>query len=582
MGSFFLFQRLAKAVIFLFDRTRTEVHNTIQTKFIGLINFNITGGVTVSKYKAFLWKSLGTGLSAILLFVLIVGCSGANQASDQNQGAAQQSATPSTDTDQPATGGTFVYGRPASVTSFDLHNQITANNAFAIDKVFEPLVAFNNKGEIVDWLAKSHSISEDGLTYTFVLRDGLKFSNGSDVTAEDAVFSLERHLKVGGPLAIAANVNSVKAQDTHTLAITLKEPYTPFISELSNFSNGIIPNNFGGESEAEFFKKPVGTGPFVVEKWDPAGDVTFTKNQHYWQEGKPYIDKLVYKLIEDDSQAINQLKAGEVDAIESLALQNANEIKQGPDTTVLTNGSWVTEQLFFNTLDEHFSDVHVRRALALAIDREGLTKALTFGYAQTANSLLPATIPYNANDTIKTLNFNLDAAKAELAKSAFPSGFSTKLLVASGNSTRAQEAQIIQAAGKQIGINIEIESIELATFRERFFAYDFSAMLNSGQADSPEANSIIAFQTDPEGFSKSYWTHYTNDEVTKLLREGQKTLDGEDRAGIYAKLLQILADEVPYIPLYYPDILIGVRSSVEGLVVLPNNSLRLEDVRIHK
>ncbi|MGC5771730.1 ABC transporter substrate-binding protein [Paenibacillus pabuli] len=530
-------------------------------------------------------KSLWVGALAVLLLVIVSGCSGSTNDSAPNA-AAQSGTSQGTDenskADETATGGTFVYGRPASVTSFDLHNQITSNNAFAIDKVFESLVAFDNKGEIVDWLAKSHNISDDGLTYTFVLRDGLKFSNGTDVTAEDAVFSLERHLKVGGPLAISAKVDTIKAKDSHTLVITLKEPYTPFISELSNFSNGIIPNNFGGVTEEEFFKKPVGTGPFVVEQWDPAGDVTFAKNTHYWQEGKPSVDKLVYKLIEDDSQAINQLKAGEVDAIESLALQNADEIKKGADTTVATNGSWVTEQLFFNTLDKHFSDVHVRRALALALDRDGLTKALTFGYAQTANSLLPTTIPYNSNDTLKALNFDVNAAKAELAKSAFPDGFTTKLLVASGNSTRAQEAQIIQAAGKQIGINIEIESIELATFRERFFAYDFAAMLNSGQADSPEANSIIAFQTDPDGFSKSYWTHYTNDEVTKLLYKGQQTPDGDSRAEIYSKLLQTLADEVPYIPLYYPDILIGVRSSVDGIVVLPNGSVRFEDVRIQK
>ncbi|WP_340023456.1 ABC transporter substrate-binding protein [Paenibacillus sp. FSL K6-1096] len=533
--------------------------------------------------KSSLRKTAGLGSLAILFVSLLSGCSGAANPAESGSNAqasaspaAAQTAAPA----EPAAGGTFVYGRPASVTSFDLHNQITSNNAFAIDKVFESLVAFDSKGEITDQLAESHTISEDGLTYTFVLRDGLKFSNATPVTAADAVFSLERHLKVGGPLAISAKVDTVKAQDDKTLVITLKEPYTPFISELSNFSNGIIPKDFGGVSEEEFFKKPVGTGPFVVESWDPAGDVTFTKNTNYWKEGKPYIDKLVYKLIQDDSQAINQLKAGSVNAVEALSLQNAGEIKNGADTTVATNGSWVTEQLFFNTLDKHFSDVHVRRALALAIDREGLTKALTFGYAQTAKSLLPPTIPYNANDTLKTLDFDTAAAKAELAKSAFPDGFTTKLLVASGNSTRAQEAQIIQAAGQAIGIKIEIESVELATFRERFFAYDFAAMLNSGQADSPEANSILAFQTDPEGFSKSYWTHYTNSDVTKLLYEGQKTADGEGRAAIYSKLLQILADEVPYIPLYYPDILIGARSSVEGLVVLPNGSLRLEDVRI--
>ncbi|MEK5465610.1 ABC transporter substrate-binding protein [Paenibacillus sp. FSL R7-0210] len=535
--------------------------------------------------KASMRKTAGLGTLAVLFVSLLAGCSGSANPADSNNGAKASTApaaTESASTAEPATGGTFVYGRPASVTSFDLHNQITSNNAFAIDKVFESLVAFDSKGEITDQLAASHTISEDGLTYTFVLRDGLKFSNGTPVTAEDAVFSLQRHLKVGGPLAISAKVDTVKAQDEKTLVITLKEPYTPFISELSNFSNGIIPNNFGGVSEEEFFKKPVGTGPFVIETWDPAGDVTFTKNTNYWKEGKPYIDKLVYKLIQDDSQAINQLKAGAVNAVEALSLQNAGEIKDGADTTVVTNGSWVTEQLFFNTLDKHFSDVHVRRALALALDRDGLTKALTFGYAQTATSLLPTTIPYNANDKIKALSFDPAAAKAELAKSAFPDGFSTKLLVASGNSTRAQEAQIIQAAGQAIGIKIEIESVELATFRERFFAYDFAAMLNSGQADSPEANSILAFQTDPEGFSKSYWTHYTNEKVTKLLYEGQKTADGEGRATIYTELLQTLADEVPYIPLYYPDILIGARSSVDGLVVLPNGSIRLEDVRLAK
>lgn len=537
----------------------------------------------MKRFQSSVRKSIWAGTLAVLLLVLIAGCAGNKNAPAANKDAQQnanQEKNQSANTGEPAAGGTFVYGRPASVNSLDLHNQITANNAFAIDKIFEPLVAFDSKGEIVDWLAKSHNISDDGLAYTIVLRDGLKFSNGTDVTAEDAVFSLQRHLTVGGPLAIAAKVDTIKAEDNHTLVITLKESYTPFISELSNFSNGILPNNFGGVSEEEFFKKPVGTGPFVVEQWDPAGDLTFAKNPYYWQEGKPYMDKLVYKLIEDDSQAINQLKAGEIDGIESLALQNAEEIKNGADTTVVTNGSWVTEQLFFNTLDPHFSDVHVRRALALAIDREGLTKALTFGYAQTANSLLPTAIPYHSNDTIKALNFDLNAAKEELAKSAFPDGFSTKLLVASGNSTRAQEAQIIQAAGKEIGINIEIESIELATFRERFFAYDFSAMLNSGQADSPDANSIIAFQTDPEGFSKSYWTHYTNEKVTKLLHEGQKTPDGDGRTKVYSDLLQIVADEVPYIPLYYPDILKGVRSSVDSFVVLPNGSVRFEEVHV--
>lgn len=509
-------------------------------------------------------------LLVVFLLAFTAGCSGANNAA------------PSTSNTKITKGGTFTYGRPASVTSFNEYSQITSNNAFAIDKVFEPLVAFDKNGRVGNWLAKSHSISKDGLTYTFTLRDGLKFSNGKNVTAADAAFSIQRHLVEKGPLAITAQVASIKAKDNKTLVITLKQPYTPFLSELANFSNGILPKNFGGVSETQFFKSPVGTGPFVVEKWDPAGDLTFVKNKYYWQTGKPYINKLVYKLIKDDSQAINQLKAGQVNAIESVPLENANELKQGAGTAVATNGSWSIEQLFFNTLDKHFSDVHVRRALALAINRPALTKALTFGYAQTANSLLPPAITYNTDKTIKALNYNTKAAKAELAKSKFPKGFSTTLLIASGNNTTTQLAQIIQQAGKTIGINFKIDSIELASFRDRFFAYNFSTMINGGQADYPDADSILAFQTDPNGFSKSYWTHYTNNKVTKLLYQGQQTADGPARAKIYADLQQILANEVPYIPLYYPDVLIGTSSSVKGLVVLPNGSVRFESVQIKK
>lgn len=532
----------------------------------------------MSTFSALLKKPLIFGATVVLSFMLATGCTSSSGGSSPASGS---ETSPGAGTSEPQERKTFVYGRPASVTSLDLHSQITSNNAFAIDKIFEPLVSFDSSGKIVDWLAESHNISEDGLTYTFVLQDGLLFSNGEKVTAADAVFSLQRHLDAGGPLAIAAKVATLTAQDDRTLVITLEEAYTPFISELSNFSNGIFPQDFGGLTEEEFLKNPIGTGPFVVKEWDPAGDLVFSKNPYYWQEGKPVIEELAYKLIEDDSQAINQLKAGEVDAVESVALGNVTELEQSADTVVITNGSWIVEQLFFNTLDEHFSDVHVRRALALALDREGLTNAVTFGFAQKATSLLPPAIPYNTADSIHALELDVEGAKAELAKSKFPNGFSTKLLIASGNNSRTQSAQIIQAAGASIGIQIEIETVELASFRERFFAYDYSAMINSGQADSPEANSILAFQADPEGFSKSYWTHYTNDEVTKLLYQGQKTADGEERAAIYAELQQILADEVPYIPLYYPDILKGVRSSVDGFVVLPNNSVRFQDVVIN-
>ena len=467
---------------------------------------------------------------------------------------------------------TFVYARADSVTSFNLHSEITENNAFAIDKVFEPLVLFDTEGIVRDYLAASHTISEDGLVYTFVLRDGLKFSNGADVTAEDVKFSLERHIEVGGPLPLEADIASIEAVDEKTVVITLNQAYTPFFSELANFSNGIVPKDFGGQSEEEFFQNPIGTGPFVVSEWDPAGDLTFVRNEYYWQEGKPAIDRLVYKVIDNDNQAINQLKTGGVDAVESLTYANAAEIENGAETYVLTRGGWTVEELFFNTLDEHFADVHVRRALALALDRAALTNALTFGYGEVANTVLPATIRYSTTNTVNALPLDLEAAEAELAQSAFPDGFDTTISIASGNNVRLQEAQIIKNAGASIGINIEINAQEIATFRQDFRNLNYSIMINSAIADFPDADSIFAFQVDPEGFSQCYWTNYKNDEAVALLKAGQVTLDGDERAEIYAGLQQILADEVPYIPLYYASRVVGVRNEIEGLVILPNGS----------
>jgi len=481
---------------------------------------------------------------------------------------------------EPTAGGTITLGRVASVTSFDLNNEITANNAFAIDKVFEPLVAFDADGKIIPWLASEWTISEDGLTYAFTLRDGVTFSDGTELTAADVVFSLERHLTVGGPLPLDAPIGSIVADGDTGVTITLTEAYTPFLAELSGFQNGIFPADFQGKSETDFFADPIGTGPFVVSEWDPAGDLTFAANENYWESGQPYIDTLVYKLIADDTQLTQQLKAGQINAIDEVNSADVESLKSSADITVETVGSWEIEQMFMNTTNTYFGDRNVRRAIALALDRDGITQATTFGTAEVANSLIPPTIASSANDEGYALEFDVDAAKAELAKSAYPDGFTATLLIASGNSLRAQEAQIIQESLSKIGITIEIESIDIAAFRARFFAYDFDAMLNSGQSDYPDPDALVSFQADPAGFSKSYWTSYENPDVTALLDEGRTTADGADRDAIYLEIQKILAEDVPYIPLFYPSTLKATSSTVHDLTVLPNGSIRFQDAWI--
>ncbi|TDP90861.1 peptide/nickel transport system substrate-binding protein [Leucobacter luti] len=480
------------------------------------------------------------------------------------------------ETSDPVSGGTLTFGRAAAANDLDLNQQITANNAFAIDKIFEPLVSFDADGKIIPWLAE-YTVDDAGTSYVFTLREGLQFSDGTDVTPADVVFSLKRHQEVEGPLPLTAPISDIAETGEREVTITLTEAYTPFISELASFSNGIFPADFGGLNEQEFFQQPIGTGPFVVTEWDPNGDMTFVKNEHYWQEGKPYLDGLVYRVIADDAQLRQQLAAGQIDAIDTVPAANAAEVSAAASTELSQTPGWSTEQVFFNTQREQFGDEHVRRAIAHAIDREGITAATTFDTAEVANALLPPTITDSANDTVTPLEFDLDAAKAELAKSAFPDGFETTLLIASGNAQRAQIAQIVQESLGKIGIDVTIEQLDIAVFRERFFAYDFDFMLNSGQSDAPDPNGFITFQADPAGFSKSYWTHYEDDRVTELMHEGRTTPEGEERTKIYAEIQQILADQVPYVPLFFPSNLKATTSDVHGFTVLPNGSVLFQD-----
>ncbi|MHA3683312.1 ABC transporter substrate-binding protein [Leucobacter sp. HY1908] len=510
---------------------------------------------------------------AVVALAAALALTGCSQATGAGTGADAGAAA-----GEPVAGGTLTFGRAATVTDLDLHQQITANNAFAIDKVFEPLVSFDETGKIVPWLAE-YEVSDDGLSYVFTLHEGLKFSDGSDVTALDAVFSLERHLNMeGSPLPIEAPVASVEATGEREVTIILESAYTPFLAELAGFSNGVLPKDFGGVAEEEFFKNPVGTGPWVVDKWDPNGDLSFVKNEHYWQAGKPYLEQLVYKFVADPTQLQQQLIAGQVDAVEQVPAANSAEVSANAALQLIEAPGWSADQVFFNTLNEHFADEHVRRAIAHALDRDGIASATSFDTAEVANALVPPAIEYSAQDEGYALEYDVDAAKAELSKSKFADGFETTLVIRNDKPEFAQVAQIVQEQLGEIGITVKIESLDYAVFKERVYSnLDYDFMINNGQADAPDPNGMITFQTDVEGFSKSYWTSFSDAEVNTLVEQGRVTPDGDEREKIYFEIQRLLAEKAPFIPLAFPENLQGATAKVNGYTLLPNGSVRFQD-----
>lgn len=477
-----------------------------------------------------------------------------------------------------ATEKSLIVGRYAPVESLDIAN-VWDVSVYTADQIFEPLYIVGKDGQPQPWLAVSATPDAEGTSWTFKLRAGVKFSDGSALKAEDVVFSLNRHLKNAGGIPLLAPITSITAPDQDTVIIKLKAAYPALLSDISAVSNGIMPANFGGQTEEAFFRHPVGTGPFVLAAWVPGGSVTLKKNSHYWQANKPWFDELEFTVLPDENQRVQQLLAGQIDVIDNLPPVRFAELAKNPDISVSRSESWVIQILQFNTKNPQFSDVHVRRAVNLAIDRQALADATSFKTSAAASSILPPTVAFYDSNTA-TVEHSIEAAKKELALSAYPQGFATTILTPGGDQVRAQQAQIIQSQLGKIGIQVAIVSLDPAVVREKTHAGDYALRLQESISDVSDPNIFLTYHFSPEdGESDSYWTFYNNPHLTSVLRQARAEQDVKTRGALYHEAQQIVASDVPIIPLVYQSRLVATRSNLSGIEAIPNGATRFDSAR---
>jgi len=479
----------------------------------------------------------------------------------------------------PKRGGTLVFGRDTGPTQLDPANSIVEGDVYTLDKIFEPLYITSPSGVLTPWLATGHTVSSDGKTWTFTLRPGVKFSNGKPLVAEDVVFSILRAAHdANGPLSfLDSALKDLTAKGTNTVVAQLSEPWAPFLSDISVFANSILPADFGGATAAEFFAKPVGTGPFVLKSFVKGGNVSLVANPHYWQPGKPYLDAVECSYISDDNQRVLQLKSGEVDVISAVPPSQVSALKANSAVDLKLFPSWALDLVFFNEKLPQFKDRHVRRAIAYALDVPAIAKATTFGTAEPGKSFFPPSLQYYAD--VPTLDYSVRAAKAEMAKSGFSKGFSTELLISSGNSAWSEAAQIIQQELKVIGIDVSIKSLDSAAYTTAFEAFNYQMMINGATNDISDPDEMASFQVDVEnGGSHSFWTDYNDPKAIALVRAAEKEFDSAKRAELYKQIQAIVAQDAPFIPLDYTPNIYAWNPQLNGFAVNPGGAYRLEDV----
>ncbi|MBO0769972.1 MAG: ABC transporter substrate-binding protein [Actinobacteria bacterium] len=516
-------------------------------------------------------KSAAWSLIAVSGLVVLAACGGSGGGTGGGQSGA------------PVHGGNLVIARTADSQSMNATTVFDNESIWIFEQIMQPLytVTPNGKGTM-PWLATGYKVSSDKKTYTFTLRPGVKFSTGKPMTSADVKFSLDQARAASkGWGYIDTAIKSVSAPAPETVVVHLKYPWAPLLADLSLFANGIVPDHYGGQTENQFYQHPVGTGPFKWDYWHKGSALKLVRNPYFWQHGKPYLNSVTWTDVPSDNTRELQLKGGQAQIDEFPAWSTVNSLKSTPNVVMHLFPSTRTDYLTFNEKVKPFNDVHVRRAISLAINRAALVKAVLFGNGKPANSLFPPQVPYYQPAT-KGLQYNLAAAKQEMAKSSVPHGFTTTILVSSGFSDDKTVATILQSELKPLGITLKIQQLDPNTVNNNQQNLKYDVTQSYWTMDIPDPDELATFAVDPKSGAKSFFTAYDNPKVVKDTHQAEQTLATSARQSLYNYIQSQSAADAFMAFLYYSPYAYATSSRVHGFYVTPLGNYHLENVWLSK
>jgi peptide/nickel transport system substrate-binding protein len=482
----------------------------------------------------------------------------------------------------PKRGGSLTIARIEDSQSFDKTNVFQNESLWLIQQINESLYTSTPNGKNVrPWLATSYSVSNGGKRYTFQLRKGVRFSNGAPMTSADVKFSIDdARAQSKGWGYLDAAIKNVQTKGPNAVVINLKYRWAPFLADIALFANGIVPKNFGGEKRKEFYKHPVGTGPFMWDKRVVGQSVTFKRNPFYWQEGKPYLDSVTWTFVTDQNTRELQLRGGQIQVDEFPPFNSIKKLQSTPGVTMRLFPSTRTDYLLMNHNYAPLADRNVRRAISYAIDRGAIVKSVLFGHGKPANSFMPPQVPFY-NPSSPGIQYNLAKAKAELAKSKYPDGFKVELMVGSGEQTENANGQIIQQALKKLGITVTFKQVDTSTEFQLEQEQKYQLAFSYWTMDIADPDELVTFAIDPAGGgAKSFFTSWSNPKAIALSHQAQRNTNPAARRALYAQIQRIAAQDAFMGFLYYSPFRYAYSNKVHGFLVYPLGNYHLEDAWI--
>lgn len=479
---------------------------------------------------------------------------------------------------QPKMGGVLRAGMQTDPVGLDPHTTQATATRNMLENVYDTLVMFDSQMQIVPALAESWETSEDGLTWTFKIREGVTFHDGSAFKASDVAFSLNRikDPEVASPRSGDFEVvASVEAPDDATVVITLTKPFSPLLSKLAQSLNVIVSEAVAGANNNDLNNVVVGTGPFTFVEYVPQTKLELAKNPSYWgtdADGNqlPYLDGILFQFYPEPTARTTAIQTGNADWIEYVPAADVEILRADSNLQVIGGLSNNFRTIYLNVTRAPFDNKLVRQALSYAIDEQAIVDVALFGTGGVAST--GTTVPVGQFYAIESSPYNgrdVEKAKELLAEAGFADGFEFDLYVTSTYDFLRTPAEIIQSNLAEIGVTVNIVAEDWNVYLPKVLEHDFTATIlgESGQSD-PDDFLYDVFRTEGGGNLGLY----SNPDLDALLDQGREIADPEERKVLYTQAQELILDEAPQVFLFHSAQYEALRSNVMGFEHFPNTS----------
>ena len=458
--------------------------------------------------------------------------------------------------------GVLVVGQIAEPQSLDPHAVTAVNDFRILVNIYDGLVRFaDGTLEVEPSLAEEWQISEDGLTYTFQLREGVEFHDGTPFNAEAVVFNFERMLDEEhpqhdtGPFPLSfffSAVEDVTALDDYTVEFSLNEPFAPFMSNLAYPTGLIVSPSAVEQHGADFGRNPAGTGAYRFQEWVGNQRVVVTRNDDYWG-GAPQPEAVVFRPITDANTRVAEMLSGGLDIMVEVPPDAMADFRNAPDFEVHEQAGPHVWFLILNMREGPFTDQRIRQAANYAIDKESLVTNVLQGTAEIAAGPIAPAFAWAYNEELEPYPYDPDRAR-ELLEEAGYDGEEITFYVTEGGSGMLDPVAMgtaIQADLAEIGMNVSIQTYEWNTFLNEVNAglegrADMAQM--SWMTNDPDTLPFLTLRTEafPEdgGFNSGY---YSNEEVDTILQQARISTEPEERAALYRQVQEIVVEDAPWV-----------------------------------